>query len=162
MDTNVNDLTNVAASDAKIYYVQTSTTQTVGDYLNYDQDALQNWFPKNAVIYDKTVSEGAGQVRAISRLALNASIKTGKIMPLYNAIDDLFRKDGKAMKLYRTRVGEPCDAEPGTVLSVSPLSVACGDGMSLIIEELQAEGSRRMPAADYLRGHPIPVGSILQ
>ena len=71
-------------------------------------------------------------------------------------------EDGKAMKLYRTRVGEPCDAEPGTVLSVSPLSVACGDGMSLIIEELQAEGSRRMPAADYLRGHPISVGSILQ
>ena len=98
LDTNVNDLTNVAASDSKIYYVQTSTTQTVGDYLNYDQDALQNWFPKNAVIYDKTVSEGAGQVRAISRLALNASIKTGKIMPLYDAIDDLFRKDGKAMK----------------------------------------------------------------
>ena len=98
LDTNVNDLTNVVASEAKIYYVQTSTTQTVGDYLNYDQDALQNWFPKNAVIYDKTVSEGAGQVRAISRLALNASIKTGKIMPLYNAIDDLFRKDGKAMK----------------------------------------------------------------
>ena len=98
LDTNVNDLTNVAASDSKIYYVQTSTTQTVGDYLNYDQDALQHWFPKNAVIYDKTVSEGAGQVRAISRLALNASIKTGKIMPLYDAIDDLFRKDGKAMK----------------------------------------------------------------
>ena len=98
LDTNVNDLTNVASSESKIYYVQTSTTQTVGDYLNYDQDALRNWFPKNAVIYDKTVSEGAGQVRAISRLALNASIKTGKIMPLYDAIDDLFRKDGKAMK----------------------------------------------------------------
>ena len=98
LDTNVNDLNNVAGSDAHIYYVQTSSTQTVGDYLNYDQDAMRNWFPKNAVIYDKTVSEGAGQVRAISRLALNASIKTGKIRPLYDAIDNLFRKDGKEMK----------------------------------------------------------------
>jgi len=98
LDTNVNDLNGVASSNAHIYYVQTSNTQTVGDYLNYDEDALKNWFPKNAVIYDKTVSEGAGQVRAISRLALNATIKTGKIMPLYNAIDDLFRKDGKEMK----------------------------------------------------------------
>ena len=43
------------------------------NYLDYDQDALKNWFPKNAVIYDKTVSEGAGQVRAISRLALFCS-----------------------------------------------------------------------------------------
>ena len=98
LDTNVNDLNSVAQSNAHIYYIQTSNTQTVGDYLNYDQDALQNWFPKNAVIYDKTVSEGAGQVRAISRLALNATIKTGKINPLYDAIDNLFRKDGKEMK----------------------------------------------------------------
>ena len=98
LDTNVNDLMNISKSEAKIYYVQTSNTQTVGDYLSYDNDALKNWFPKNAVIYDKTVSEGAGQVRAISRLALNATIKTGKIRPLYDAIDDLFRKDGKEMK----------------------------------------------------------------
>lgn len=98
LDTNVNDLNSVASSSAHIYYVQTSNTQTVGDYLNYDTDALHNWFPKNAVIYDKTVSEGAGQVRAISRLALNATIKTGKIAPLYDAIDNLFRKDGKEMK----------------------------------------------------------------
>ena len=98
LDTNVNDLSSVASSKAHIYYVQTSNTQTVGDYLDYDQDALKNWFPKNAVMYDKTVSEGAGQVRAISRLALNATIKTGHIRPLYNAIDDLFRKDGKEMK----------------------------------------------------------------
>ena len=74
MDTNVNDLTSVAKSKAHIYYVQTSNTQTVGNYLDYDEDALRNWFPKNAVLYDKTVSEGAGQVRAISRLALNSTI----------------------------------------------------------------------------------------
>ena len=98
LDTNVNDLLSVASSGAHIYHVQTSNTQTVGNYLDYDEDALKNWFPKNAVLYDKTVSEGAGQVRAISRLALNSTIKTGKIRPLYDSIDDLFRKTGKAMK----------------------------------------------------------------
>ncbi len=98
LDTNVNDLSNVAKSNVHIYHVQTSNTQTVGNYLDYDQDALKNWFPKNAVLYDKTVSEGAGQVRAISRLALNSTIKTGKIRPLYDAVDDLFRKSGKEMK----------------------------------------------------------------
>lgn len=98
LDTNVNDLTNVAKSKADIYFVQTSNTQTVGSYLDYDDDARKNWFPKNAVMYDKTVSEGAGQVRAISRLALNATIKTGAINSLYDAIDSLFRKTGKQMK----------------------------------------------------------------
>ena len=83
---------------SKIYWVQTSNTQTVGSYLDYDEEARKKWFPKNAVMYDKTVSEGAGQVRAISRLALNSTIKTGKIRPLYDSIDDLFRKTGKDMK----------------------------------------------------------------
>ena len=97
-DTNVNDLANITKSGKRIYAVQTSNTQSVGDYLDYDEDALRNWFPKNAVLYDKTVSEGAGQVRAISRLAFNSTIKTGKLRPLFSAIDDLFRKDGKEMK----------------------------------------------------------------
>ena len=98
LDTNVNDLTSVANGKSKIYWVQTSNTQTVGSYLDYDDDARKKWFPKNAVMYDKTVSEGAGQVRAISRLALNSTIKTGKIRPLYDAIDDLFRQTGREMK----------------------------------------------------------------
>lgn len=98
LDTNVNDLSDVANGKSKIYWVQTSNTQTVGSYLDYDEEARKKWFPKNAVMYDKTVSEGAGQVRAISRLALNSTIKTGQIRPLYDSIDDLFRKTGKDMK----------------------------------------------------------------
>ncbi len=98
LDTNVNDLSDVANGKSKINWIQTSNTQTVGSYLDYDEEARKKWFPKNAVMYDKTVSEGAGQVRAISRLALNATIKTGKIRPLYDSIDDLFRKTGKEMK----------------------------------------------------------------
>ncbi|MBR5277652.1 MAG: hypothetical protein IKU23_00130 [Clostridia bacterium] len=98
LDTNVNDLSDVANGKNKIYWVQTSNTQTVGSYLDYDEEARKKWFPKNAVMYDKTVSEGAGQVRAISRLALNTTIKTGKIRPLYDSIDDLFRKTGKEMR----------------------------------------------------------------
>ena len=65
------------------------------------------------------------------------------------------------MKLYRTAVGGTTNAPVGTVVATSPLTVACGDGNTLIIEELQAEGSRRMAAADYLRGHPIAIGTVL-
>lgn len=97
LDTNVNDLSKVS-NGPKVYAIQTSNTQSVGDYLKYDKDALKNWFPKNPVLYDKTVSEGAGQVRAISRLAFNSTIKTGRISKLYEAIDELFRKDGKELK----------------------------------------------------------------
>jgi methionyl-tRNA formyltransferase len=71
------------------------------------------------------------------------------------------RLDGKVTKVFVTRVGESTDAAAGTVVAVQPLTIACGDGCTLIIDELQAEGSRRMPATDYLRGHPVAVGTNL-
>lgn len=67
------------------------------------------------------------------------------------------RMDGKIMKVFVTAVGDTYDVEPGTVVSVSPLTVACGDGRTLILKEIQAEGSRRMKAEEYLRGHPVTV-----
>lgn len=94
MDTNANDLKCVRESKAHIVPIQTSSTQSVLDYLINDDDARTKWFPNNTTLYPKTVSEGAGQVRAISRLALNATIRTGEIQKLYKAIDDLFLKDG--------------------------------------------------------------------
>ena len=47
---------------------------------------------------------------------------------------------------------------PGTVLAADKngLEIACRNG-SVVITELQAAGGRRMPASDYLRGHPISV-----
>jgi len=71
------------------------------------------------------------------------------------------RLDGKTTKVFVTRVGDETDAAPGTVVAVQPLTVACGDGITLIIDELQAEGSRRMATEDYLRGHPVGLGTIL-
>lgn len=98
MDTNANDLKCVKNSKASVVPIQTSSTQSVLDYLKNDDDARNNWFPNNTTLYPKTVSEGAGQVRAISRLALNATIKTGEITKLYRTIDELFLKDGGEAK----------------------------------------------------------------
>lgn len=67
--------------------------------------------------------------------------------------------EGKRFKIYKTVLGSATDAEPGTILSAGNdgIEIACGDDMSLFIVELQAEGKKRMAAADYLRGHPIHV-----
>ncbi len=98
MDTDVNDLKRIKDELPFVHIIQTSTTQTVGAFLDNDDDARKYWFPKSAVMYDKTMSEGAGQVRAISRLAVDATIKTGRIRPLYDSIDNLFRKTGNELK----------------------------------------------------------------
>ena len=70
MDTDVNDLLTVNKG-AEIVAIQTSSTSSVESYLKNDKDAKHNWFPENKMMDSKTVSEGAGQVRAISRLAVN-------------------------------------------------------------------------------------------
>ena len=67
---------------------------------------------------------------------------------------------GKPVKIHRTAVGEATSAPAGAVVTADKtgLSIACGDGKSLRILELQGEGGKRMAATDYLRGHPVPLG----
>ena len=66
---------------------------------------------------------------------------------------------GKKVKVFKTRIGGEVQAEAGAIVTADKrgLEVACGDGRSLWILQLQAEGGKRMMAADYLRGHPIEI-----
>ena len=52
-----------------------------------------------------------------------------------------------------------CSAEPGMVVGADKngIEIACADGETLLITELQAPGKKRMKAADFLRGHNIKV-----
>lgn len=55
-----------------------------------------------------------------------------------------------------TPTGAHTDAAPGTLLSAqNGIEIACGAGESVMINELQAQGGKRMKAADYLRGHSL-------
>jgi methionyl-tRNA formyltransferase len=49
--------------------------------------------------------------------------------------------------------------EPGLVLSAGPagVEVACGEG-AVMLQELQLEGRKRLPAAEFLRGFPLQAG----
>lgn len=67
---------------------------------------------------------------------------------------------GVRWKVYRAQPAEATDRAPGTILSADKagIVVAAGEGTSVRITELQADGGRRMAAADYLRGHPVSLG----
>ena len=62
---------------------------------------------------------------------------------------------GKLFKVYETVLTEG-RGSPGEVLGLTKtgLRVACGEG-AVEIRTLQAEGGKRMSAADYFRGHPL-------
>jgi len=69
--------------------------------------------------------------------------------------------DGQVLKIYRTRVGTG-SGQPGTVLRAAKgtLEVACLTG-SLLIEELQTAGKKRLDSASFLAGCPVAEGSLL-
>ena len=68
-------------------------------------------------------------------------------------------REGKRIRIHRTRVAGTAQAAPGTIVSTQPLVVACGEGTALEICEVQAEGGKRMEAASYFHGHPVAVGT---
>ena len=71
---------------------------------------------------------------------------------------------GRVFKVHASRVaaGRLAEGLPGAVEDAGDegIAVACGQGV-LWLTGVQAEGGRRMPAVDYLRGHPIEKGTVL-
>ena len=79
------------------------------------------------------------------------------LIPWPAAVTEL---NGTRCKIFSTSVlAETTGKAPGTVIAADKkgLKIACGGGTVLQINELQADGGKRLKAADYLRGHPIPV-----
>lgn len=71
--------------------------------------------------------------------------------------------NGKPVKLFGSRLGGKHNAAAGEVVSSDKaLEVCCGDGNSVIITQLQAQGKNKLSAADFLRGFKIEKGTILE
>jgi len=74
---------------------------------------------------------------------------------------------GKRLKVLSARViersasGDPRQV-PGGVIDAGPggITVATGNG-TLALAVVQLEGHRALPAASFIRGHPVPVGCVL-
>jgi methionyl-tRNA formyltransferase len=64
------------------------------------------------------------------------------------------RLDERTLKILRARPGERVTAAPGSIINAGKdaFAVACGDGASVEILEVQPENRRPMAAAAFLRG----------
>lgn len=66
--------------------------------------------------------------------------------------------DGKTYRVFAAEYTKnKTDKKPGQIVSAGErgIEVACADGETILITQLQAPGKKRMKAADFLRGHPI-------
>jgi methionyl-tRNA formyltransferase len=71
---------------------------------------------------------------------------------------------GEPLKIWGAQVlpDGPAGVLPGTVLSVDDTGVRVQTGVgSLLLTELQRAGSKRLPAREFLRGHPVAMGERL-
>lgn len=71
--------------------------------------------------------------------------------------------DGKTYKIHKSqKLSEKFSGIPGEIVDNNNRIVCmCGDGNSIEILEIQAEGKRKMDSASFLRGHRIDKGTIL-
>ncbi len=71
--------------------------------------------------------------------------------------------EGRRMKIHRARPAGQTGRAPGALWQQDgALLVACGEGTALELLEIQPEGGRRLPASDWLKGHPVPPGATLE
>ncbi|MBE7044872.1 MAG: methionyl-tRNA formyltransferase [Ruminococcaceae bacterium] len=72
---------------------------------------------------------------------------------------------GEVLKIYRAKIcSEYGEDTPGKILCHTEkkgLKVACKTG-SLYLQEVQFAGSKRMHPDDYLRGHSVEIGTVLE
>lgn len=67
---------------------------------------------------------------------------------------------GKLCKVYSVKpLDQETEKPDGTPVAVTKqgLEMACGGGKVILVQEIQAQGGKRMGCADYLRGHPITI-----
>ena len=96
-DTDINGIRTMKSLKGKI--TQTSTDLTVGQYLHKTNESVKEWFPYEQSILDrKQMTSGAGQIRAVSRLAYRSAMEDGKLQNIENEITKLFKAQGQNQK----------------------------------------------------------------
>ncbi|HBC92960.1 MAG TPA: methionyl-tRNA formyltransferase [Pelotomaculum sp.] len=70
----------------------------------------------------------------------------------------------RVLKLWRAEVldEDAMGHVPGQVLAAGREGITVGAGQGLLLlKELQLQGGKRMSAADFVRGNPLPAGTVL-
>lgn len=72
------------------------------------------------------------------------------------------KSNGKLLKIYRAKIGDSCGGAVGeVVLAKKKIQVACGEG-SVFLEQVQAQGGKRLSGGDFANGRGVSLGDILE
>lgn len=114
-------------------------------------DNLSNYAPMLSkslcpIDFSKSAQDVHNQIRGLSPWPVATTVINGKNYKIHSSKLLSEKYSGKA--------GEIVDNN-------NRLVCVCGDGKSIEISEIQAEGKRKTDVASFLRGHRIEIGTIL-
>lgn len=89
IDTDINTIKDHQRMGFPGTAIALSDNMTVGTCRSMMKKYIKDWYPDNEIFDNKSMTEGAGQQRAISRLALEYAALEGKLTPLYQVINTL-------------------------------------------------------------------------
>lgn len=117
-DTDVNDIAQLEHLEDHV--TQTSAPMRVENYIHLAGPVVEDWFPRyfpngqeNHILLNKTLTEGAGQVRPVSRLAFRAAMEEGALSGFESDVRSLLRAQGDDMQT-SLRVMVVCSIVGGT------------------------------------------------
>jgi methionyl-tRNA formyltransferase len=119
-----------------------------------DEDPAPRPQPEDGATYATKLARGDGRID----WSRDAAFIDRQVRALNPWPGTFTSREGTLLKVLE---GVPADGRgiPGTVLDAQ-LTIACGrDAVRLL--RVQAPGGAAMDAADFLRGHPVPPGSVL-
>lgn len=118
--------------------------------------------PEDGVTYAAKIDKAEARIDW-TRPASEVARHINGLSPFPGAWFDLNGQRIKVVQAGVTEKGTPTGtgaAAPGTT-GDDTLSVVCGDGAMVTLLVLQRSGKGAMPAIDFLRGTPVPKGTIL-
>lgn len=68
--------------------------------------------------------------------------------------------DGRDIKVFNAELSDIISSsKPGSIINADSkgIRIVCGDGLTVVLTEIQEAGRKRMLISDYLRGHPIKI-----
>lgn len=132
IDTDEHALQERKRNGFKGLTIRISNNITVEQCLKMNSYAKEEWYPDNNIFMNKTLTDGAGQVRAISRLALEHAVSQEMLDPLFQTIFELHHMQRNT------------EARTQRIALVSSLAGGTGSGLLLPFA---------IYLADYLKKH---------
>lgn len=103
--------------------------------------------------------------KELSKIDFNKSAQDihNQVRGLYSWPGATAQLNDKTIKIHSTKLVKNVSGQAGEVVkNDTALVVACGDSNAVELVVIQAAGKKAMRAADYMRGNPIELGTILK